>query len=127
MHETRARELSDVMCIEVALLVSEGNGGWFGVETAREVGLGLSIKRKSVSQHQVRISLLLRNQTATLLNLYNRPFSPVGPSQIHNTNKPPTTSTSLLMNIHYYETNDKTQKACMPKIGDRMPTCIRAP
>src|SRR6218665_2609813 len=99
----------------------------FGVETAREVGLGLSVKRKSVSQHQARISLLLRNQTATLLNLDNRPFSPVGPSQIHNTNKPPTTCRSLLMNIHYYGTKDNTQQARMPKIGDRMPTCPRAP
>ena len=29
------------------------------------------------------------------------------------------------MNIHYYGTNDNTQKARMPKIGDRMPTCVR--
>ena len=116
----------------------------FGVETARNVGLGLSVKRKSVSQHQARISLfvlirslqmylrsfrLLRNQTATLLNLDNRPFSAV--SQIHNTNKPLTTfmSRSMLMNIHYYGTNDRpnTQKARMPKIGKRMPTCICVP
>ena len=32
---------------------------------------------------------------------------------------------SLLMNIHYYGTNDNTPKARMPKIGDRMPTRIR--
>src|SRR6218665_4196225 len=83
----------------------------FGVETAREVGLGLSVKRNSVSQHQVGISLLLRNQTATLLNLDNRPFSSVGLSQIHNTNKHPTTCRSRLMNIHYYGINDYTQKS----------------
>src|SRR6218665_3963143 len=97
-----------------------------GVETAREVGLGLSVKRKSVSQHQARISLLLRIQTATLLNLDNRPFSPVGLSQIQNTNKPPKTYKSLLMNIHYYGTNDNTQKPlglCL-KSGTK---CLHAP
>src|SRR6218665_1564413 len=96
----------------------------FGVETAREVGLGLSVKRKSVSQHQAGISLkMLCNQTATLLNLDNRLFSSVSLSQNQNTNKPPTTCRLLLVNIHYYGTNDNTQRSICLKSGTE---CLHA-